>query len=131
MKTNDKQKTFEYASLVMGSKDIPLSSFPQRKQSALNSSKGFTKKNDLLNAKYSKLRHNKIRTKNDRPDIFLEGEQLSRVNTAWQHEVDMRYFENIKEKMRSSTPSGFLKTVNTKIKTPAPRSTPAHTEIEE
>ena len=69
-----------------------LSSFPLKRPPALNTSKGFAKKNDLLNAKYSKVKQSKIKTRNERPDIFLEGEQLARVNSAWQQEVDMRYF---------------------------------------
>jgi pyruvate/2-oxoacid:ferredoxin oxidoreductase alpha subunit len=64
MKINDKPRSFEYSSLVMGSKDIPLAAFPAKRPLALTSAKIFTRKSDLLSAKYSKIKNHKIRTRN-------------------------------------------------------------------
>ena len=71
MKSNEKPRAFEYSSLVMGSKDIPFSSFPTKRPPILTSAKMFIKKGDLLSNKYSKLKTSKIKTRNERPDIFL------------------------------------------------------------
>ena len=73
MRIKEKPRIFEYSSLVMGSKDIPLVSFSVKRPTALTSTKVFSKKNDVLNTKYSKHKSNKIKTRNERPDIFLEG----------------------------------------------------------
>ena len=64
MKINDRPRSFEYSSLVMGIKDIPLSAFPIKRPPALTSAKVFTRKSDLLNAKYSKIKNHKIKTRN-------------------------------------------------------------------
>ena len=64
MKINEKPRSFEYSSLVMGSKDIPLSAFSTKRPSVLTSAKIFTRKNDLVNAKYSKMKGHKIKTRN-------------------------------------------------------------------
>ena len=83
MKGHDKPRTFEYSSLIMGGRDIQFSSFPTKRPPALTSAKMFPKKNDLSHNKYSKIRSMKVRTRNERPDIFLEGEQLTKTTAAW------------------------------------------------
>ena len=64
MKVNDTPRSFEYSSLVMGSKDIPLSIFTIKRPPALTSAKVFNRKSDLLNAKYSKIKTHKVKTRN-------------------------------------------------------------------
>jgi hypothetical protein len=124
MKVFDKARVFEYSSLVMGSKDVPMTTYAAKRPKALTSTKTFNKKTDLLNAKFSKIKSVKARTKNERPDIFLEGEQLAKNTQAWQQELDIRYFEHVREKMRKSTPNAFLKHHPPVRRTPMPRSTP-------
>lgn len=63
MKSNDKPRSLEYSSLVMGSKDLPLSAFPTKRPPVLTSTKIFTRKNDFVSTKYSKIK-NKIKTRN-------------------------------------------------------------------
>lgn len=100
MQSRDRPRPFEYSSLVMGSRDIPSVAFPHRPQLT---SKPFPKKPDR---KYpSKTRPPKLRTRNERPDIFLEGEQLTANNSAWQQELDFRYFEHLRNPTRKSTPT--------------------------
>jgi hypothetical protein len=96
----ERARQLEYSSLVMGSKDVASVSFPTKRISHLLSTKTFSKKNELLNVKYSKGRSNRIRTRNERPDIFLEGEQLCQINLIYHREMDLRYLE----KARRSTP---------------------------
>ena len=84
----------------------------------------FAKKGEIVNNKFTKLKQAKVRTKNERPDIFLEGEQLTKATTAWNQEMDIKYFESVRDKMRKSTPNSFLKQHPNFRKTPAPRSTP-------
>ncbi len=69
---SDRPRSFEYSSLVMGSRDIPTVSYSLKPPPILNNTKIFSRKNDLLATKYAKTKH-KIRTRNERPDIFLEG----------------------------------------------------------
>ena len=52
----------------------------------------FAKKGEIVNNKFTKLKQAKVRTKNERPDIFLEGEQLTKATTAWNQEMDIKYF---------------------------------------
>ena len=95
----------------MGSKDIPTVSFSHKRTPSISNSKGFPKKSDYINNKY-KNKSSKVRTKNQRPDIFLEGEQLSKVTNNWQNDIDFRYFQSLKQKMRKNTPSSFEKNQN-------------------
>ena len=122
MKQNDKPRTFQYSSLVMGGKDIPFSSFPTKRPPILTSAKMFIKKGQILNNKYSRIKSSKVKTRNERPDIFLEGEQLSKATNVWNQQMDIRYYDSMRDKMRKSTPNSLLK--NNFRRTPAPKSTP-------
>lgn len=120
----------------MGSRDVPtVSYFPFQKKPSINSTKTFIRKNDMIHNKYAKSRPPKIRTKNERPDIFLEGEHIARTNTAWQQEIDFRYFENMRYKMRKSTSNALNKhqpAQVTVVKTVVgPSSTPTWADSEE
>lgn len=90
MNASERPRHFEYSSLVMGSKDIPCVTYSTKKVSHL-SVKTFAKKNEILGAKYMKGKSSKIRTRNERPDIFLEGEKLAKINPIWNQEMDARY----------------------------------------
>ena len=100
---NEKPKPFEYSSLVMGSKDIPTVAFPH-KRTPSTANKCYPKKSDFISGKY-KNKSNKVKTRNDRPDIFLEGEQMARFTTSWQKDVDLRYFQSLKDNHRKYTPN--------------------------
>ena len=88
----------------MGSKDLPAPSFPAKKP-LLSSSKGFGKKNDVLAIKYPKACSHKIRTRNERPDIYLEGEQVSKNNQIWERDVDIKYLNDMRERFRRNVPN--------------------------
>ena len=114
----------------MGSKDLPLVSFPSKKPSPLISAKVFSKKTDILNAKYSKMKNHKVRTRNERPDIFLEGEQLARNNAAWMHQ-DAQYYESIRHSIRKSTPNAFVKNYQSRGRNLLARGMPLEADFEE
>jgi hypothetical protein len=88
----------------MGSKSVPGSAYPTTRPAHLLSTKAFSKKNELLGSKYPKVKPARIRTRNERPDIFLEGEQLSHVHAVYHAQLDQRYLEPFKERLRKSTP---------------------------
>lgn len=116
----------------MGSKDIPTVSFSHKRAPSITNSKAFPKKSDYITNKY-KNKNNKIRTRNERPDIFLEGEQLSKINSIWQNDIDFRYFQNLKQRMRKNTPSSFEKNHINEIpshKVEGPRVIPNKTELD-
>ena len=92
----EKQRQLEYSSLVMGSKSVPNSSYSTTRMNHLISTKTFSKKNEILCSKYPKIKPTRIRTRNERPDIFLEGEQLSHVHAVFNREIDPRYLETFK-----------------------------------
>jgi hypothetical protein len=66
----DRHRHLEYSSLVMGSKEVPMITFPSKRTNHLNT-KSFSKKTEKISTKYTKGRSNRIRTHNERPDIFL------------------------------------------------------------
>jgi hypothetical protein len=58
-----------------------------------------------MSTKYTKGRSNRIRTHNERPDIFLEGEKVCNLKMAWQKNLDIKYLETYKANLqRRSTP---------------------------
>jgi hypothetical protein len=75
----------------MGSKSVPNSSYSTNRANHLLSTKAFSKKIEILGNKYPKIKPTRIRTRNERPDIFLEGEQLSHIHSVYNREIDPRY----------------------------------------
>lgn len=57
----DKYRHLEYSSLIMGSKELPVVTFPHRRNSQLTV-KSLSKKHE--NNKFTKGRYNRIRTYN-------------------------------------------------------------------
>jgi hypothetical protein len=64
MNLHENQRHLEYSSLVMGSKSVQNSAYSANRANHLISTKAFSKKNDLLNSKYPKIKPSRIRTRN-------------------------------------------------------------------
>lgn len=100
----DRIKQIEYSSLIIGSKTIPPALIAtNRRVNSQGQSKNFMRKTEVQSAKNGKTRRNHVRSKNERPDIFLEGEHVSNQPLIiFKGEIDSRFIESCKEKFRKN-----------------------------